>query len=375
MCLSADGAKTCQIVTPPATQVTLGEKCPALVFPNAEGAGYYRFGGSQDDWSKWIGAASTLDAADQFTLFHNVDAAMRGGYGTATDYFDTIKTLAPVARWDLLESDHHSSFNISDSLHDLRVTGVIAPADVSKVQAFVRAKFGPRLAPLGLAARPNEKPAEALMRQYLVQLLVEEGDDPALIAQLSKAADTYLASNGANNAGIAPELLQEALRAGVMSEGAPFVDRVLAAMQKSQDEFFIQSAIYAVAGASDEASLRKLLDLTLTPAIRIGDMRYVFRYMENEARGRDVAWVWFKQNYDALLKRLSSYGMASAPDILSLGCDDKTKAELTAFFGPRTAQLTGTPRTLKENEDRISRCIAFKQAKGAEIATAIGALR
>jgi alanyl aminopeptidase len=121
--------------------------------------------------------------------------------------------------------------------------------------------------------------------------------------------------------------------------------------------------------------LRKLLDMTLTPAIRTGDMRYVFRYMQGEAKGRDIAWAWFKQNYDALLKRLSSDGMSSTPDILNLGCDEKAKADLTAFFGPKAAQLTGTPRTLKENVDRIDRCIAFKQAKGAEIAAAVRMLK
>ncbi|MGN6149081.1 MAG: M1 family metallopeptidase, partial [Rhizomicrobium sp.] len=375
MCLSADGARTCQIVTPPNTQVTLGDKCPVQIFPNMEGAGYYRFAGDEVDWSKWISAAPSLDAADQFTLFHNVDAAMRGGYGSAADYFNIIKTLAPAAKWDLLASDHRDSFNLTDSLRELRVTGVIAPADVAKVQAFVRAKFAARLVPLGLAARPNEKPADALMRQYLVQILVEEGNDPALIAQLAKAAHAYLSSNGANSGGIAPELLQEALRAGVMSEGAPFADTVLAAMEKSQDEYFIQSAMYALAGASDEATLRKLLDMTLTPAIRIGDVRYVFRYMQGEAKGRVVAWAWFKQNYDGLLKRLSTYGMAGMPDLLKFACDADAKADLNAFFAPKTGQLTGTPRTLKENEDRIGRCIALKQAKGSEIAAAVKTLK
>jgi hypothetical protein len=340
-----------------------------------EGAGYYRFGGDDADWSKWIGAAASLDASDQFTLFHNVDAAMRGGYGSAANYFNVIKNLAPVARWDLLESDRRDSFNLTDSLREMRVTGLIASSDVAKVQAFVRAKFGPRLVPLGLAAHAGEKPADALMRQYLVELLVEEGNDPALIGQLARAANAYLASDGRNMGAISPELLQEALRAGVMSEGAPFADRVFSAMEKSQDEYFIQSAIYAISGANDEATLRKLLDMTLTPAIRIGDVRYVFRYMQSEAKGRDVAWAWFKQNYDGMLKRLSSYGMGSTPDLLQFACDANAKAGLTAFFGPKTAQLTGTPRTLKENEDRISRCIAFRENKGAEISAAIQALK
>ena len=165
------------------------------------------------------------------------------------------------------------------------------------------------------------------------------------------------------------------MRAGVQSEGASFAGSVIDAMQKSQDEYFIRSAIYAVAGASDEATLRKLLDMSLTPAIRTGDVRYVFRYLEGESKGRDVAWAWFKSNYGALLKRLSTDGMTAMPDILKFACDQAAKADLAAFLGPRTAQLTGTPRTLKENEDRIDRCIAFRQAKGTEISAAIKSLK
>jgi hypothetical protein len=160
-----------------------------------------------------------------------------------------------------------------------------------------------------------------------------------------------------------------------MTEGAPFADSVMDAMRASDDEYFVQSAIYAVAGANDDATLKKLLGMALTPAIRIGDVRYVFRYMLAEPKGRDVAWVWFKANYNNVLKRLSSYGMGGTPDILQYACDGNAKADLAAFFGPKTSQLTGTPRTLKENEDRIDRCVAFKQAKGAEISRAIKALK
>ena len=371
MCLTADGNRSCQLVTPPSTQVLLGAKCPATVFPNAEGAGYYRFALDEAGWSAMTAAIPRLDPADQSTLFHNVDAAMRGGYGTAADYFSAIETLAPVAQWDLLEK----GFDIPDSLRDLRVTGVIATADIPAVQAMVRKSFGPRLVALGLMDKPDEAPATTLMRQYLVQLLVEEGNDPALIAQLTKAAQIYLASGGKDFNGVAPELLQEALRAGVMSQGAPFAQGVLAALQKSTDEYFVQSAIYAVAGSTDDATLNKLLDMSLTPAIRIGDIRYVFRYMQAESQGRPVAWAWFKANYAGILKRVSAGGMSSLPDIQSFGCDAASKADLDAFFGPKTAILAGTPRTLKENDDRINRCMAFKAAKAAEISAALKALK
>jgi hypothetical protein len=39
------------------------------------------------------------------------------------------------------------------------------------------------------------------------------------------------------------------------------------------------------------------------------------------------------------------------------------------------AELVGAPRTLREDEDRIDRCVAFKAAKGADLAKALAALR
>jgi len=375
MCLTADGNRSCQLVTPPSTQIPLGAKCPSNVFPNAEGTGYYRFTTDEKGWMTAIGQLPRLDPADQYTLYHNVDAAMRGGTASATDYFLTIKALASVAQWDVLESDRRSAFNLIDSLREMRVTGVIAPADLPKLQAFIRENFGPRLVPLGLAAKPSETSANALMRQYLVQMLVEEGRDQALMAQLSHAAQTYLSSSGKDLGGIAPELLQEAMRAGVISQGPAFADQVFAAMQKSDDEYFIQSAIFALAGSEDSATLNKLAGLILSPSMRIGDVRYVSRYMQSESAARPVMWAWFKANYDAMVKRVSVDGLGGAPDMLQFACDTATEDDLMAFFGPRTSQLEGTTRTLKEASDKINRCIAFKQAKAAEISAAIQALK
>ena len=161
----------------------------------------------------------------------------------------------------------------------------------------------------------------------------------------------------------------------MISEGTPFSDQLLAALQKSDDEYFIKSVIYAVSGAEDQASLDKLLALSLTPAIRTGDMRYVWRYMSVEDTGRGALWTWFKANFAALEKRVSSQGLSGAPEILKFGCDAQIKTDLDAFFGPKTGQLEGTPRTLKENDDRIDRCITFKAAKGAEIEAALKAAK
>ncbi len=60
------------------------------------------------------------------------------------------------------------------------------------------------------------------------------------------------------------------------------------------------------------------------------------------------------------------------PEIQQNGCDAATKADLDAFFDPLTSQLEGLPRELREANDQIDRCIAFKNAKATEIAAALG---
>ncbi len=373
LCVAADGMRACKLASPPEDRVTLGATCPKTIFPNDEGAGYYRFSLPQRQWQALIRTARHLSPGDQLTLLHNVSAALRAGKARAADFYGLVAALAPVARWGVIESDHRSSFGLSDMLHDLRVTGVLAPEGVKEQQAFVRDHFGPRLQSLGLMPKPGEAPADALLRQYLVQLLVEEGGDTELMAHLAKAARTYLESDGKDRGGIPPELLREAMRAGVMSEDVRFSDALLAAFRKSDDEYFLQSAIYALAGSRNRATLDKLLAMSLTPAVRIGDLRYVFRYFGREPAAKDALWAWFKSHFPAYRKRLSRRGMSGTPEIQKFGCDARTKTDLHAFFAPKTGDLEGTPRTLKQNEDRIDRCIAFKAAKGAEISAALRA--
>jgi len=369
----AGNGHSCALSGPGPSKMRIGGKRPALIFPNTNGAGYYRFALPEKDWRMLVDGADRLSPADRLTLFHNVNAALRAGQLNAADFYALIAKLAPKADWNLLESDHRDSFNLTDALHDLRVTGVLTPAGIAAQQAFVRQHFGPRLAQLGLAARPGESASDTLTRAQLVQLMVEEGRDPAVIASLAKAARAYLESGGKDSS-MPPELRQEAMRAGVIAEGASFGDLLVRAIQNSSDEYFVQSAIYALAGSEDEATLKKLLALALTPTIRTGDLRYVQRYFAREPLAKQVYWAWFKANFPALEMRLSRFGMSGTPGVQKFACDAATKADLHAFFAPKAHELEGVPRVLQQSEEGIQRCMAFKAAKRVQINAALAAL-
>jgi alanyl aminopeptidase len=357
------GKKSCALIGAGPTPVSLKTACNSTVFPNVDGKGYYRFALTEPDLTTLIAAAPKFSPADQRALFENVDAGFRAGKVSATQYFNTIKTLAPVAAWDTIES-------IRDSLRNFRNT-ILAPGDLAAYRTLVAQLFVPRLKAVGYSEKPGEAPATMLAREFLAGTVVSEARDPATIAALAKAVQPYVASAGKTTGGLAPDILSDALRAGVLAGGAPFADALLAAMQKSDSEDFRRRGIYALAASDDPAVLKK--GVALGGTLRVGEIRYLYQYFSEEPAARAVMWSNLKTNFEAIKARVSPQGFGRAPGLMAETCDDASKSDVQTFFGPKAKDLEGTPRTLAETTEKIGYCIAFKDAKAAEFAAAIHA--
>jgi len=63
------------------------------------------------------------------------------------------------------------------------------------------------------------------------------------------------------------------------------------------------------------------------------------------------------------------------PGILANACDAGARSDVESFFRPKVAELPGVQRPLALSEEQIDRCIAFKQARGAEVESAIKAAK
>jgi alanyl aminopeptidase len=363
LCLDASsGDKICRLLDRKSADVLLGATCPAVLAPNAEGKGYYRYSLDEGAWQALIGALPKADPAGQIAFLANLDAALHAGQATAADLLAAIRAVAPTARWDVL-------LTVDTILQRLRVEA-IAPADLPAYRNFVQTLFAPRLAQMGLAAKPEETPAQSLAREQLVTLLVSEARDPAVVSELKGSVEVAL-TGGAGSAAPEPELMGEAMRAALLVGGAPMADRLVAAYGKSDDEFFRRQVIYAFAGSDDPAIVGKIL--AIVPKMRAGEIRYLAFYMGDETAARGAFWAWYKKNYDALLARLPNAGAARVAAALSEACDANTRADLQGFFDARTASLTR--RALALSEESIDRCVAFKWTKAGEIAAALKSVR
>ena len=363
VCVIDGTNRVCRMSAGGALAVPVSTACTAMPLPNAGGTGYYRFALDEAGWKTAIAGAAALEPAEQVALTGNVFAALNDGQARASDVLALVQVLAPVARWDVLKS-------LQQRLNELRRR--LAPGDLPKYRAFIAKTFGPRLKTLGLVPKVEGRttPEETLARVYLAKLLVTEARDPAAIKALATGGaipqQTMTASLPTS------DMRAEELRAMLLFD-PKYADMLLLSYKTSDSENERRDIVYAFAGSDNPLLINRLL--ALAPTTRRGELRYLNEYLREEPVGAVIYWKWTKVNFDVLAKRLSIRGMAGAAQILQSACDAGLKNDIDGFFAPKLEAIPGARRRLAHTDEMIGRCIAFRQAKGAEVSAALAAVK
>jgi alanyl aminopeptidase len=161
------------------------------------------------------------------------------------------------------------------------------------------------------------------------------------------------------------------MRAGLLAQGPSFANLMIKTYQTTDDEALRRQIVDAFAVSDMPGPINQLLALAVTPRMRTGELRYLYELLPAENVARTTLWSWYKQNYDKLLARVSRGGMRRPASMLRTACDAASRDDLDAFFRPRLDELTGVASALTLTEQQIARCIAFRQAKGPEVASAL----
>ncbi|HEY0303146.1 MAG TPA: M1 family aminopeptidase [Rhizomicrobium sp.] len=360
VCVANGTGRTCGMFDAARLSLPVPTACTAPPLPNAEGAGYYRFALDAPGWAGQIAGAARLDPAGQITLMGSLFAGLRAGTAGAADVLALVRALAPVARWDVLKA-------LSGRLLTLRYS--LAASDLPAYRAFISRSFLGRWKAAGLTAKPREKPADALARQYLATLLVTEARDPSVIAQL--AATLHCAAVPSGGCPVQPELRAETLRAALIADPAE-ADSLVAAFLATNQEGYRRDIAYAFAGSEEPAAIGKLLALSLGK-IRTGELGYLNRFMDDEPVARQALWTFVGAHFTDFEKRLTPQGTGYLATILQNACDAPARAEVDGFFHARLGKAWGARQLTTQTAERIERCIAFRKAKGTEISAALAA--
>lgn len=333
-----------------------GGRCPAWYMPNANGDGYYRFEMAEPDRVALAKVLAQRDAGEQLAYADSIGAAFRRGDMDFARVLAAMRTLAPSK----LRQVALAPLGTVAWIHDHAAQ---TPAQKAAVSAAVAKAYLPRLEALGYQRRAGESADDVLLRSELADSLGLEFEVPQVRAALLRQGEVALrpGDDGLPDLLAAnPDLLRTALSVAVGDLGKPAIDVLMAAIPKTTDPVRRNAMLYALSHAwGSEADVVR--DFALSPAVKVGEMRFLLGNDRDTAAERDRRWDWFADHYHQVNTRLGMSAGSYLPKLAAGGgCSTAEAQRLEAFFEPKLGQVPGLQRGLAEVHESIVLCGALK---------------
>lgn len=350
VCIAYDrsGARgeTCTELTTSAAEVALETKaCPAWVFSNAGGRGYYRTSLPEAALAALRDRGwKLLTPVERMAAFQDADALATIGE------IDVGVELSFVPR--LLSEKHRFAVDAAVRAA-MQARWVVDPARLPQVDAWIRKTFGPAARALSWRPRPGDDLDAEEERIALVPLVAWSGDPGLRAAAVQLAADW--------------RTLPMVNRSGVLAVAADAdrrtFDRMLAAAPVEKDPELQVDLLRALVQVTDEAKLRTVLALAWDR--RLGQIE-VSRLVHAGATpaARRVAAAYFRDHVKELLERFPDKGDGDPAYLASVflgGCDAERRDDAAAFVRTTFGGFMGAERTIAQGLERLDSCIALRR--------------
>lgn len=359
--------RACTLLKDKTATLTLANQCGAVVQPNADGAGYYRFSMAREDWQKLTALAGRMTPAEQLALVHSLRAAFRAGEADGATYLAALRAAGTSGYWDTVDL-------VRTFLAELR--GDLLPKqDVPALEKSVRAWFVPQLNRIGLEPRKREQAATSLLRAQLVETLIKIGRDPATTTTFAAKGAAYLQSltHGQQPEALAAELVPASLWAALLTGGAPVARDATAAIKSSTDAEFRTTAIKALAAARDADANREIEAFATSGALSVRETRTLLGEAFADAERRPGAWNWLRKDFKTISAPVPADARSRFIAVTASLCGDQSRGEIEWFFKPMLDQISGSPRVFANTVEAVDRCVSWRKTKGGELAAALKA--
>ena len=358
VCMSAIGSKgprTCDLLTKKQQSFKL-KGCEANVFPNVNGAGYYRYSFDPLFLKSDKFRVEELTEDDQVSLVGNEAALLAAGQHHIDDFMALASKFRGVETGEAVAD---LSAQLSFARNEL-----VTDQDKTQFQAWVRDVFGPTLQKAGMNASSSDTPETRNTRAALVRLLGNSGEDQQVIAFAKKTVADYMQ----NPQGIDPTLADACFAVAAAHGDAALYDALLAKTKtsaKSPQEYY--RYFRALADFRDPALLKRTMEWALGPDVRNQDMHIMMAVLTNPA-GQQMAWDFIRQRYTDIQNKLgqSIFGAQYAYYAVGAFCDTKSRGEAEEFL--KEHAVPGLARVGRQQLERVDQCIDLRQREQGNLA-------
>jgi alanyl aminopeptidase len=345
--------EACTLLDGASTSLALGNGCPAYVFANAGGQGYYLADYRGDLLARLRAHQAALPAAERASLIHDLRELLRAG---AVDPREALRWLRIGAR----AKERHVAMAAIDLAQFVR-DDLVGDDERARFTAFVRATFGPRARKLGFAPVRGEDDDAQLLRRALVRFVGP--DDPKLAAEARRLAHAWLADRKA----VDPTMVDSVLAVAAQTGDSALLDAMRAELARTRDEVDRRNLMVALFSFADPALLRRSMGLLLDPAIDIRESLTALRFSIGPFRPQRTVTDFIATHFDALEARVERDRPGGWPGYAERLCTARERNDVEAFWRPRIERYAGGPRNLAQALESIDLCVQARAANASGV--------
>jgi alanyl aminopeptidase len=365
LCVRHEGGTTCGSLADSEGYIDL-PGCPSWWMPNEDGAGYFRFSLSSEDWTALrTKGFHELSDRGRMAVADSVEAAFDRG----------VMDVEGLLRWfpKLVASPLRPLATAPMGPLRFMIDHAGSPELRDKVTSRASRLYRKRYKRLGWRARPGDSSDTKVLREAVIRFMVMGVRHKEARARAARLGRTYVGyGTKANPDVVDPQLAGLVLATAVQEGGEGIFDHLLDLLVSSTDATTRGRILSALGHAEDPLLSSRALDLTLDSRLRINEISNVLRPQFHNARTRERAWQWYTEHFDQLRARYGRFQGGGAPWHAASFCSEEAAAEVQRFFEPRVAELTGGPRNLAGAVEAISLCAEKVNVHGPGMEQAFG---
>jgi alanyl aminopeptidase len=343
ICVAWNGGRQCTLLDGATGVLELETTCPAWLVGNAEFAGYYRV----RPLRAALLAEPGLSAPERFGVATDLEALVELGEVSMAEQLEAVSAAA--ASSDRVLVTHAANF--TEGLWD-----VVPEASRPHLARFVRRKFGARAKALGFTPRAGEDEDAALLRPGLLGLVGWAGDDATVRAEALKRARAWLRARDE----LSPDVVKVTLRVAARTNDPKFFDDVLAAAATERDAHARRLLLTTLGFFSAPALARRALAFSLAEGSDPRETLTLITALAGMPETHTLAVDFVKTHYAELTRALPREWEGELVTLATSTCAPDERADIEAFFAPRSAAAPGGPREYANALETFDDCVAWR---------------
>lgn len=305
--------------------------------------GYYRTQYPPELLKRFLPAIKdkTLPPLDRLGLLDDLFALVEAG---ETSTVEVLRMMEPFTGED--------NYTVWSSINNclLKLSLLLSHTDLeSDLKRYTRKLMTPIYQRLGWESKNNESHLDTLLRSLIIGSLASCADE-SVVTESKKRFDNHYQGKS-----LIPADLRGAVYRAVMTNGDEKTYDAFLKLYREADLHEEKDRICRNLGAiKDEKILRKVLDFAVSEEVRSQDSVFVIISVAAlSSIGRNLAWEFFKENWESLLKRYEGgFLLARLVKFTTENFASEEKAqEVDEFF--KNHKFPGTERTVQQSLETI----------------------